>query len=355
MRTLSLTIEGRLRDQLDVVSFSGTEAVNRLFSLLIDFTTDATDDFLEETLLQRSVTLSIADGTDVVRSFYGIAGAVEAHGAYSQDRRGYRLRLVPRMALLKRRRTRRIWPDVSALDVLAALAKDYSLLVRPRVARALAARPYCVQWDETDYAFITRLLSEEGLFFMFDHPKQAGGNFMMTSMGAAEVLVVSDTPDFYVPIDGNPELHFERTQAGSAMAAREDHVTHFAPRTMIRSSGARLRGYDMRRPTTELRNEALLDPKASGIGTSIAPAFEPRAVSIFEGSYEASIPAAPKGSTAQTVPSSAVQHLEALRNRWTGHGGLGHVPQGTQGGCLSESGSHGRPWPQGYRLPLRLV
>ena len=48
MRTLSLTIEGRLRDRLDVVSFSGTEAVNRLFGLLIDFTTDATDDFLED-------------------------------------------------------------------------------------------------------------------------------------------------------------------------------------------------------------------------------------------------------------------------------------------------------------------
>src|SRR5512146_70953 len=111
---LSLTLEGRLLDHIGVASFRGTEEVNRLYRLDVDFTTDATDDLLEETLLHRPATLSLFDGAEVIRSFHGIAASVQAHGAYLHDRRAYRLCLVPRMWLLRQRRARRIWPDTSS-------------------------------------------------------------------------------------------------------------------------------------------------------------------------------------------------------------------------------------------------
>ena len=312
---LSLTLEGRLRDRMGVVSFRGVEEVNALYHLDVDFTTDATDDELEEALLYRPVTLSIHDDADVVRSFHGIADDIEAHGVFAHGRRAYRMRIVPRMALLEGRRTRRIWPNQSSLDIAAELFREHGFLLRPRVARVLPKRPYCVQYDETDYAFLTRIFAEDGLFFTFDHPRQAGGSHMMTSMGASEVVVVSDTAEYYAPIDGGEALRFERMRPGSAMTSREDHVIHFAPRSSIRPAGVRVHVYDPMRPTTRLRDEALRDPKAPALLEAIPPPREARTVTIFEGSYEDAIPAVPTGQTTRTVPTDASIRLEALRRK----------------------------------------
>lgn len=141
-RNLRLSLEGRLVDRLSVVSFRGAEEANRLYRIDVDFTTDATDDHLEERLLDRGATLSVLDGGVVARMFHGVAGAVTAHGLYQHDRRAYRLSLVPRMSRLKLRRTRRVWTDVSSLDVAATLFREHGVVHRTRIAEAPPRRPY---------------------------------------------------------------------------------------------------------------------------------------------------------------------------------------------------------------------
>lgn len=94
---------------------------------------------------------------------------------------------------------------------------------------------------------------------------------------------------------------------------REDHVISFAPRARSRPSGARVRGYDLRRPTTELRDEALHDKKAGGRAGAIDPVHEPRTVTVFEGSYEDAMPVPPPGATTPAVPSRASVRLDASR------------------------------------------
>lgn len=313
-RHLKLSLEGRLTDRLSVVSFRGTEEDNHLFQIDIDFTTDATDERLEERLLDCAVKLEVLEGADVARTFHGIAASVEAHGLYLHDRRAYRLRLVPRMWRLKQRRTRRVWTDVSSLDVAATLFREHLVTHRTRVAEAPPKRPYCVQYDESDFTFLTRLFAEEGLFFTFDHPRAAGGDHLVTAMGDTEVVVISDVAAFYPLLDGGEHLRFERTQPGSAMTVRDDHVTLFAPRATLRPGAVRAHGYDMRRPTTELRDEALHAPKATRVD-GISAAHEPRARTVFEGSYEDNIPVPLPGLPARTVPRSAARRLDAVRRK----------------------------------------
>ncbi|MFT3763973.1 MAG: type VI secretion system tip protein TssI/VgrG [Minicystis sp.] len=304
---LRLTIEGRLLDHLGVVSFRGTEEVSRLYRIDIDFTTDATEDQLEEILLRRAVSLSMVDGAEVARSFHGIAAEIQAHGVYQHGRRAYRLRLVPRMWLLKKRRTRRVWPEMSTLDIAAALFAEHGIAYRPRIARPLPRRAYCVQYDETDYAFLTRLFAEDGLFFTFDQPQKTGGSALVTSMGASEVVVVSDAADYYAPLDGGEDLRFERVQPTSAMHPRDDQITYFAPRAAVRPVGARVRGYDHRRPTVDLREEALHDPAAPA---AIPAPLEASTVATFEGSYEET-----SSNRLRDKASTATLRLEALRRK----------------------------------------
>lgn len=313
-RNLGLSLEGRLVDRLNVVSFRGTEEANRLYRIEIDFTTDATDDHLEERLLDRSATLSVQGEGEVARVFHGVAGAVTAHGLFQHSRRAYRLSLVPRMARLGLRRTRRVWADVSSLDVAATLFREHGVVHRTRIAEAPPRRPYCVQYDETDHAFLTRLFAEEGLFFTFDHPRRPGGSHLVTAGGDTEVVVVSDVAAFYAALDGGEHLRFERVSPESALHARDDQVTYFAPRATVRPSAVRARGYDLRRPTSELRDEAQHAPKAAR-AAAITPAHEPATVTVFEGSYEDNIPVALPGLPATTAPRSADHRLDSIRRK----------------------------------------
>jgi type VI secretion system secreted protein VgrG len=313
-RNLRLFLEGRFVDRLNVVSFRGMEEANRLYRIDVDFTTDAIDDRLEERLLDRGVMLSVQGSGEVVRALYGIAFAVTAHGVYQQDLRAYRLSLVPRMARLKLRRTRRVWTDVSSLDVAATLFREHGVVHRLRIAEAPPLRPYCVQYDETDLAFLTRLFAEDGLFFTFDHPREPGRSSFVTGGGDTEVVVVSDVAAFYAALDGGEDLRFERTWADSALSVRDDQVTYFAPRAAVRPSAVRARGYDMRRPTSELRREALHHPETKK-GVALSEAHEPRTITLFEGSYEGNIPVASPGLPATTVPRSAAHRLDAVRRK----------------------------------------
>jgi type VI secretion system secreted protein VgrG len=70
----------------------------------------------------------------------------------------------------------------------------------------------------------------------------------------------------------------------------------------------------MRRPTSELRNEALHDPRAKK-GAALSAAHEPRTVTLFEGSYEGNIPVALPGLPATTLPRNAAHRLDAVRRK----------------------------------------
>jgi type VI secretion system secreted protein VgrG len=313
---LTLTIDGRLGDRLTVSSFRATEEVNRPCHVDITFTTDATDDNLEELLLLRPATLSVLDGAEAVRWFHGVVEVVHAEGAHQHERRGYRLRLVPRMSLLQLRKGKRAWSDVTSLDIAAELFREWDIPLRVLVARELSKRPYCVQFGETDHAFLTRLFSEDGLFFSFDHPMPAGDAASTSSVGAS-VVVVSDTADHYAPIDGDGLLRFKKAtegQGGSGISLRENQVTHFVPVASIRPFGARIHGYDLHRPATDLRDEAQVDPATSAdVASLISAAFEGRTFTTFEGSYEDTLPSPLAGEAPLTVLASALQRLQSLR------------------------------------------
>ena len=189
----------------------------------------------------------------------------ESHGSFLHDRRALVLTLGPALARLSLRRTRRIFQDRTSLDVAAELLTEWRVPFRAAVHRPPPVRGYCVQYDETDLAFLTRLFAEDGLFYFFEHP--------LTS--PAEVLVIADEADDYPPIAGDPHLRFERVQADDALRAREDHVSSFVARARVRAARTLERGYDFRRPDVELRGEA-----------SVATPDERRVRYEHEGAYE---------------------------------------------------------------------
>ena len=107
------------------------------------------------------------------RTFHGILGRIRAvglRGREGHDEAAYRVRLVPRAWLLKQRKDSRIFQHKRVTEVVAEVLAGFHCQASFRVRHDYPVRDYCTQYEETDWAFVTRILSEAGIFFWFEQP-----------------------------------------------------------------------------------------------------------------------------------------------------------------------------------------
>jgi type VI secretion system secreted protein VgrG len=146
-----------------VVQFSGKEAVSVPF--VFDITVTASDKAINFAfVVGQPSTIALAPG----RVVSGMIESVEQlEGAGVQG--VYRLRLVPSLNRLKYRSTSRTFYGMTTVDVVKALLNEAGLANFDfRVTAALPAREMTVQYQETDFAFISRLLEEAGIHYHFE-------------------------------------------------------------------------------------------------------------------------------------------------------------------------------------------
>jgi type VI secretion system secreted protein VgrG len=171
-----------LPDVFFVQRFEATEALNEPYALTIDLQAEdgATDCYR---LLGRDVVLTL-ELRELERSFRGIVDRI-AVGATSLGKPMCSVTVVPALFALGRNLTTRIFQDMTALAIVEQVLREgltpYHRSFRSRVdASRLAVRDYCVQYRESNLAFVHRLLEEEGIGYFFDHD------------GAREELILAD-------------------------------------------------------------------------------------------------------------------------------------------------------------------
>lgn len=170
-----------------------------------------------DALVGRSCEFSF-DRTASMRTVHGVIDRAEAiPGAAYGDRTNLRLRVVPALALLAHRVNSRIFQDTSTLDIVRDVLLGTSA-PRGGPREGLAAfertidtatidathyqppRDFCVQYGESDLAFVSRLLEEEGIAYRFVHDDEH------------EVLTLVDDNGDY------PQVEIEATEGLSHLA-----------------------------------------------------------------------------------------------------------------------------------------
>lgn len=162
-----LSVDGLPEGALHVHSFSGEERLSEAYSLEIVVTADAAGERFEEAALGRPAVFVVNVGAEP-RAFHGVVAAVrlaEVHSA--ADAVQYRVRVAPRLWLLKRKQRTRIFQKMRVPDVVTAVLQEAGIQVRWQLVRAYPVREHCTQYEETDYAFVRRLLAEAGVYFYF--------------------------------------------------------------------------------------------------------------------------------------------------------------------------------------------
>src|SRR5690554_1238237 len=163
----TLTLAGVDSVDLAVVDFSLEEALSQPFTLKLRFA--SRDGSLSANdLLDRPVTLTIWQDGEVLRRINAIVSEF-GRGDRGHRRTFYSLVARPALWRLGLRHNSRIFQQVSPLTILNTLCDERGLGdIAFAVTRKPETREYCVQYRESDLAFIERLAAEEGLFYFHE-------------------------------------------------------------------------------------------------------------------------------------------------------------------------------------------
>ncbi|MGS0641811.1 type VI secretion system Vgr family protein [Xanthomonas oryzae pv. oryzicola] len=149
------------------------------------------DDLLGQPVLLELLT---AESRTALRPFHGHVTAFERLGSNGGLAR-YRLRVEPWLALLAQRVDSYVFQDTSVVEIAESVFADYAGQGALAPAwrwelsdrSAYARRSLTTQYEETDFAFLSRLLAEEGIAYWFEHTGAADSDTRGT-----HTLVLSD-------------------------------------------------------------------------------------------------------------------------------------------------------------------
>ena len=240
-----------------VRSFAHVEALSQPYELRLELISEDLDADVG-VLLGQSCELLI-ERDHGLRSLTGVVRRVESLGL-RRDRLAVRIEVVPALRLLEQRVDTRLWQDISVPELVArvldpALAEYGRILDASGLVETYPKREYVVQYRESDLAFVSRLLEDEGISYWFDHERD----------DESEVMVLEDRCHGYAEVttDDGPELFVIGDRA--ELADRES-LRYFEPRHQLTHTAVQRRVFDWDTPFTpivaEARDAALDDAPA---------------------------------------------------------------------------------------------
>lgn len=185
-RQLSLSIDLG-GEQILLERVEAAEALARPFVVTVDlYSTLGEIDLLPH--LGKPAAVKVLEDDELMRYFHGIV----VEGEYLAERtEGYHYRLVlrPWTHLLSQNRDFAIFQDKTTIDIVKQVFAAYGFahVDYGKISTTPRMRGYCVQYGESDFAFVTRLLEEEGYYYYFEHGEDR------------HTLVLADTPQSHSP------------------------------------------------------------------------------------------------------------------------------------------------------------
>ncbi|MDA7418770.1 type VI secretion system tip protein TssI/VgrG [Xenophilus arseniciresistens] len=156
-----------------------------------------------------------ADGGAHKRHFNGHAVRF-VQGAHVGRYHAYHLTLRSWFWLLTKRRNSRIFQDKTVLQIIDAVLEDSAIkrfkkIESDHVIGVHEPRRYCMQHQESDYHFLSRLMEEEGIYYWFDAHDAPGTMLLSDASDVAHDRLPAASTLSYVP-SGIDEARFAEIQ-----------------------------------------------------------------------------------------------------------------------------------------------
>jgi type VI secretion system secreted protein VgrG len=100
----------------------------------------------------------------------------------------YRASVRPWLWYLTRTSDCKIFQNKSVVEILQEVLGDYGFAFETKLCAAYRQWDYCVQYNETDFAFVSRLMELEGIYYYFKHEQNQHTLVLADDMSAHETL-----------------------------------------------------------------------------------------------------------------------------------------------------------------------
>lgn len=224
-------------DKLLLSSFTVQESISDLFEIDIEcLSADANIDFGQIIGTQCSIRFETLSRK--IRWFSGVL--VEASWLGERETMSaYRLTLRPWLWLLTQTSDCRIFQNLSVTDIIKKVfddlgLKDYEL----RTQENYPPIEYCVQYRETSFRFVSRLMEHHGIYYHFNHDD------------GRHVMVMCDARGSHDVIPPLPECRF--VGMGERTRDNEEYVTTWLIGRSLQTGKVTLNGYDFNAPKAQM-------------------------------------------------------------------------------------------------------
>ena len=239
-------------DKFILQAFSGSEGLSKGFEYNASVTSlDPAIDGNEIIGKKVSVTYYGEDGRE--RFFSGHVSRFE----YSQQvekpvpATGYQLTIVPWLWFLNHNADCQIFQNEKTPAIIEQIFRDLGFNdFELNLTASYNVREYCVQYRETDFNFISRLMEEEGIFYYFKHEKKS------------HKMILCDSTSGYYDL-GEPEVRYGQVgQSQFAQLTGWKHVYEFRPGKIAQKD------FNFKKPTDALQTKeksSIQFEKSSGL------------------------------------------------------------------------------------------
>lgn len=157
------------KDVLLLAAFNGREEMSRLFHYELDLLSENVAVAAKD-IVGKNVTFTMYRSEGTLRYFNGFVSRFSACNLRFRGMRQYRAEVVPWLWFLTRTADCRILQKRSTPEIIAQLFMDLGFTdYELNLTASYVKRDYCVQYRETDFNFVSRLMEEEGIFYWFRH------------------------------------------------------------------------------------------------------------------------------------------------------------------------------------------
>jgi len=225
--------------KLRVLGLQGVESISGLFDFTLTVVSEDGDLDFDAIVGRPALVTFVSDDESVSRYLHGMVVDIEQT---AQGRRltTYALRLAPQVWLLTQRTNSRIFQAVTVPDIIKDVITQAGVpadQLKINVTATYTARDYCVQYRETDFEFVSRLMEEEGMFYFFRHSDKG------------HEMVVADHSTIHQVISGQATVPYHPSSTGVKV---EETIFPFSLRQGVRSGAVVLDDFDFRKPALDL-------------------------------------------------------------------------------------------------------
>jgi type VI secretion system secreted protein VgrG len=171
------------------------EELGRLSEFEIDLLSDR-NDIDPDKILGKNVTVNLELPQNKVRYFNGFVTRFAQPGTFGRYNQ-YHASVRPWLWFLTRTANCRIFQGMTVPDIVKKIFDDHSVTdVKFEVTGSYRTREYCVQYRETDFNFVSRLMEQEGIYYYFKHSEKR------------HTMVIADSNTAHSPSEGLAEIPY---------------------------------------------------------------------------------------------------------------------------------------------------